>query len=112
MSLSCELVVKNGASPEELRDLGYALWGWCQKVGMQGTMYQCVNNQLLADLIAGRLPVACLPSRQAGHPSLRFLVRGHAARDFRPTIDSVRSDLPGKAVEDFVIEGVSWNLID
>ncbi len=112
MFLKCELIVKNGASPQELRDLGCALWGWCQKIGIDGTIYQCVNNQLLADLIAGRLPIACRQSRVAGHPSLHFLVRGHTVRDFRPTIDSVRRDLPGKAVEDFVIEGVSWNLID
>jgi hypothetical protein len=108
----CELVIKSSATPEELRALGNALWGWCQKIGIDGTIYQYVDNQLFADLIAGRFPVAWHRPRKAGYSSLHFLVRGHAARDFRPTIDSVRCHLPEKAVEDFVIEGVSWNLID
>jgi len=112
MSLRCQVVLKGSASPEQLSTLGGALWGWCNRAAGESAIYQYVDNQLLADLIAGKFPVSSSQSGVADHRGLCFRVRGQASQDFRPTVDSLRRALPGQAVEDIVIDGVSWNLVD
>jgi hypothetical protein len=42
------------ATLDELRALGAALWGWCSRAAGDTGMYRCIDNQALADLIAGR----------------------------------------------------------
>jgi hypothetical protein len=112
MALSCEVLMKKSATPEQLSALGAALWGWCNQGAGGSAVFQYVNNQVLADLMAGKFPVSNHWSREASPLSLRFNVRGNTSRDFRPTVNSLRRDLPVLAIEDIVIDGVSWNLVD
>ena len=83
-----------------------------QQAAGERAAFQCVDNQVLADLVAGKFPLSSQRSREAGHLSLHFNVRGNTSHDFRPTINSLRRDLPVMAIEDLVIDGVSWNLVD
>src|SRR5438309_5573249 len=54
MSMNCDIVLKWSATPEQLRSLGGAFWRWCNRAeGNVGT-YQHVDNQALADLVAGK----------------------------------------------------------
>jgi hypothetical protein len=111
MSINCDIILKWSATPEQLTALGAALWRWCQRAAGNTGIYQHLDNQALADLIAGQLPASSQTRRQAERRGVHFRVRDQASADRQATIASLRREIPGKGIEDIVVEGTSWNLI-
>ncbi len=62
MSVTCDIIVGWDARPEQLAVLGNALWRWCNRTAGNTGIYQYLDNQALADLIAGKLPVSNQPT--------------------------------------------------
>jgi hypothetical protein len=108
MSMNCDLILQWSATPAELTDLGAALWRWCNRTAGETSIYQYLDNQALADLIAGKLPVASQTERRGVH----FRFRDEGSHDRQATIDSLRKEIPAKGVEDILVESKSWSLID
>ena len=88
--------------------VGLVVWRWCSRAAGAGGIYQYLDNQALADLIAGKLPVISHMPRQAERRGVHFRVRDETSHDRQATIDSLRNSRPAKAVEDILVEGASW----
>jgi hypothetical protein len=108
MSVNCDFILQWGATPEQLKALGAALWRWYTRAAGNIGIYQFLDNQALADLIAGKLPASNQPQRRG----VCFRVRDEASQDRQATIDRLRREIPAKGVEDVLVDGKSWNLID
>jgi hypothetical protein len=108
MSVDCEVTVQWGATPEQLSALGGALWRWCVRGAGDAGIYGCLDNQPLADLIAGTLPRSGRAERRGVH----FGLRDVASQSRQATIDSLRRGIPVKGVEDIRVDGISWNAAD
>jgi hypothetical protein len=108
MPINCDVILQWGATSEQLRALGAALWRWCNRVAGSTGIYQYLDNQALADLIAGELPA----SRQTQRRGVHLWVRDEVSHDRQATIDSLRREVPLNGVEDIVVEGMSWTRID
>jgi hypothetical protein len=107
MSINCDVILRGGATPEQLRVLGAALWRWCGRTAGDTGVYQYLDSQALADLIAGKMPASSQVERSG-----RFRVRDGTSKDWQATIDSLRRAIPAKGIDDIVVDGKSWNLID
>ena len=112
MSMNCDIILQWNATPEQLRALGTALWQWCNRTAEVTGNYQFLDNQALADLIAGALPASSQTSWNTDRRSAHFWVCDEASHDRQATIDSLRRQIPAKGVEDILVEGKSWNLMD
>jgi len=112
MSINCDIILQWSATPEQLTALGAALWRWYNRAAGNTGIYQQLDNQALADLIAGKLPASSPTLRQAERGGVHFRVRDEASQDRQATIDSLRREIPTQGVEDIVVDGTSWNLID
>jgi hypothetical protein len=108
MAINCDVIVRWGATPEQLRTLGTALWRWCTRAVGGAGIYQYLNDQALADLIAGKLPVAS-PAERRG---VLFRVRDEASQDRQATIDRLRREMPAEGVEDILVDRISWNVVE
>jgi len=108
MSINCDIILQWNATPDQLTALGGALWRWCNRAGGSTGMYHYLDNQELADLIAGKLPSNHMPGR-ADRRGVHLRVRDEASDDRQATIDSLRWEIPAKGVEDVVVDGASWN---
>ncbi len=106
MSVNCEVILRWDATPEQLSALGAALWRLCVRDAGDGRLYRCLDDQPLADLIAGTLPRSSRSDTRGVH----FRVRDEASPSRRATIDGLRREMPAQGVEDILIDGVSWNL--
>jgi hypothetical protein len=107
MSINCDVVLKWGATPDQLSELGAALWRWCNRPARDANIYHCLDNQGLADLMTGKLPVS---RRQTARPGIHF--RDEASTNRQETIDSLRQDLPEKGIEDIMVDGTSWKPVE
>jgi hypothetical protein len=107
MSINCDVILQWGATPEQLTALGAAWWRWCIRAAGGTAIHQYLDNQALADLIAGRLPASSVVDRRGVH----FRVRDETSPDRQATIDSLRREIPALGVEDIVIDGMSWKTI-
>ena len=105
MSIKCDVIVQWHATPAELNVLGAALWGWCTRAAGETGIYRLLDNQALADLIAGRLP----DSRQA-EAGVHLFVRDEVSSNRPATIASLRREIPAIALVDILVDGASWNL--
>ena len=76
MPTNCEVILQWGATPEQLTALGAALWRWCNRAAANATIYQRLDNQALADLVAGKLPDSSLSRWQADRRGVHFWVPG------------------------------------
>src|SRR5207248_4069294 len=89
----CDVILQWGATPQQLSAIGAALWRWCNGVSGDVGVSRHLDNQALADLIAGRLPasrpVPGLDERRRVH--VRF--RDAAFRDRQAAIDSLWREL-------------------
>jgi hypothetical protein len=112
MSITCDVILQWGATPEQLTALGAALWRWCTRAAGTTGIYPYLDNQALADLLAGKFPASSQTSRQAERRGVHFRVREEAPHNRQATIDSLRREIPAKGVEDLLVDGKSWNLID
>jgi hypothetical protein len=108
MSINCEVILRWDATPQQQRALGRALWGWCHRAAGGAGAYQYLDNQGLADLLAGRLLAAAPWARDGGLPRVLFAVPGGPARDREATLDSLRQAVPSEGTTDVRVEGVSW----
>lgn len=75
-------------------------------------MYPYLDNQALADLLAGRLPALGATGRDAGLPYVEFTVPGDPARDGEATRESLRRGIPGEGVAEVWVDGISDRLAD
>jgi hypothetical protein len=104
MSVNCDVTVQWGATPEQLTVLGGALWRWCVGAAGNTGIYQYLDNQPLADLIAGTFP----RSGQVERGGTRFRLRDVPSPGRQAAIDSLRRSIPVEGVEDIAVDGISW----
>jgi len=110
MSVSCDIILQWSATPAQLMAVGDALWRWCTLTAGAAGVYQYLDSQALADLIAGKLPMPGARPRPNDPPGIHFRVRDEASQDRQGTIDSLRREMPTAGVEDVMVEGASWDL--
>ena len=111
MSVTCDIIVGWDARPEQLAVLGNALWRWCNRTAGNTGIYQYLDNQALADLIAGKLPVSNQPPVYTDRRGVHFRVRDEASQDRQATLDGLRGELPAGGIEDVLVDGTSWNSV-
>ena len=111
MSINCDVILQWSATPNQLMALGAALWPWCNRAAGNTGTYQYLDNQGLADLVAGKFPAAAQMSAPAEHPRVHFRLRDEAFPDRQATIASLRQEIPAEGVEDILVNGSSWNLV-
>jgi hypothetical protein len=112
MSMNCEIILQWSATPEQLTALGAALWRWCTRAAGATGIYQHLDNQALADLIAGKLPDSSQTAWRADPRGVHFWFQGEASDDRQATIRGLRQEISTEGVEDIVVDGKSWNLTD
>ncbi len=112
MAMNCDMILQWGATPEQLTALGAALWRWCNRAAGASGIYQQLDNQALADLVAGKLPASNQRPWPGDRRGVHFWFQGETFQDRLTTIGSLRRDIPAEGVEDIVINGKSWNLMD
>lgn len=105
MSITCDVIVQWNASPAQLNALGAGLWRWCTRAAGQTGIYRLLDNQPLADLIAGTLPA----TGWAGQRGVHLYVRDEVSRTRQATIDGLRKDIPAMGLVDIMVDGISWN---
>jgi hypothetical protein len=111
MAVNCDVIVNWGATPVQLAALGAALWRWCNRAPRDNRPFQYLDNQALADLLAGKLPTSAAAPWLSGPRGVSFRVRDAAWRDRQATLDSLRRALPAEALQDIVVDGTRWNAI-
>ncbi len=112
MAVTCDVIVKREATPAQLAGVGNALWRWCKGAAGDAGIYQYLDNQALADLIAGRLPDSNQPQLEADRRGVHVRVLDDASQDRQATLDGLRRDLPADGIEDVIVDGTSWNSVD
>jgi hypothetical protein len=108
MSVYCSVILKPGATREQLAALGGALWRWCTRAAGGTGVYQYLDNQALADLIAGRLPAPDRTAPPAERWGVRFWVRDGAYHDRRALVESLRREIPADGILDVLADGTGW----
>lgn len=112
MSMNCDIILKWSATPEQLAAVGSALWRWCNRTAGAAGIYRYLDNQALADLIAGKLPDSSQTAWRADPRGVHFSFQGEASDDRQATIRGLRQEISTQGVEDIVVDGKSWNLTD
>jgi hypothetical protein len=112
MSIKCDVVLQWSATPDQLTRLGAALWRWCNRAAGDTGIYQYLDNQALADLIAGKHPGSSQTQWQAERRGVRFSVGDEASHDRLASIESLRREIPVNGVEDILVDGTSWDLVE
>jgi hypothetical protein len=107
MPVTCDIIVRWSATPKQLAALGIALWRWCNRTAGDTGSYQYLDNQALADLIAGKLPISCQPPLESDQRGVHLRVHDESSQDRLATIDGLRRELPAGA-----IDGISWNSVE
>jgi hypothetical protein len=111
MSINCDVILQWNATPEQLTALGAALWRWCNGTAGAAGVYQYLDDQALAELVAGKLPRPSRTSRQAERQGVYLRLRDEASQDRQAAIDSLRREIPADGVEDILVDGKSWDRI-
>ena len=86
---------------------GAALWAWCRRNAGGAGICQYLDNQPLADLLAGRWPHAEPLVGEAGLPRVSVRVPGETAHDRDALLESLRRTLPDEGIADLRINGRS-----
>jgi hypothetical protein len=105
-----DVILRWDATPAQLRAVGAALWSWCHRVEADGDIFQAIDNQALADLIAGKLPT--VTGRWSDARGIHVHILCAATPDGEATIGRLRRELPSTGVADVLVEGASWNRVD
>lgn len=110
MTIHCDVILHEAATPEQLSALGSALWRWCNRAAGDTGTYQDLDNQVLADLIAGRLPGPNQTPRQSERrfDGVHFRVRDETSPNRQATVDRLRLEIPLAGLVDIVVDGASW----
>ena len=112
MSLNCTVILRWDSTSAQERALGAALWHWCNEASGNAGMYPYLDNQALADLLAGRLPASEATAWAASSPRVSFAVPGDPSRDGEATLESLRPAMPGESVAQVWVDGISTRLAD
>jgi hypothetical protein len=107
MPTKCDVIVAWDATPEQLTAVGTALWRWCVRGVGAGGIYQYLDNQPLADLIAGRFPAAGRVPQPADARGVRFRVWNRASDGGSVAVDALRREIPVAGVVDVLVDGIS-----
>lgn len=110
MTMNCDIILRWNATPEQLTALGAALWHWCNRAAGTTGIYRHLDNQALADMVAGKLPESSQAPVHADRRGVHFQFQDEASHGRQMTIGNLRRDIPAEGVEDIIIEGKSWNL--
>jgi hypothetical protein len=105
MSIICSITLRWDSTSAQQRALGIALWHWCNGASGNAGMYPYLDNQALADLLAGKLPTSEAASWDGGLPRVEFSVPGDPARDGEATRESLRRAMPGEGVAEIHVQG-------
>jgi hypothetical protein len=111
MSMKCDIFLKWSATPAQLRAVGDAFWLWCNRAEGNTGIYKRLDNQALADLIAGRFPTSLQAPWPIERRGVRVRVWDEAAHDPHATLDSLRRTIPSEGIEDLVVDDVSWDRV-
>lgn len=107
MSINCDVILQEGATPDQLKALGAALWRWSTGTAGNTAMYQFLDNQALADLIAGQFPES-----SAGEPrAFHLRACDEVSPNRQAAIESLRRQIPAQVVVDILVDGASWKVI-
>jgi hypothetical protein len=112
MAAYCEVIVDDGATPEQRSTLGAALWRWCVRTAGDAGIYRYLDDQPLADLIAGRAPASSRVPGRHERRGVHLRVRDDVSPDRQATIDGLRREMPAEGVVDIIVDGVSWNPVE
>ncbi len=114
MPINCDVIVRANATAEQLSELGSALWRWYSRVAGESGIYPYLDNQVMADLIAGKQPSSGQTPSQSEQRSdgVHFHMSDTGSHDRRQTIDRLRCEIPSSGVKDVLVDGTSWNLIE
>ena len=112
MAIPCDVILRWGATPEQLAALGAALWRWSLRTAGETDIYRQLDNQPLADLIAGRFPARDLAASITQAGGLSFRIRDEASHDRQGTIDQLRREVPPQGIKDIMVAGKSWTSTD
>jgi hypothetical protein len=100
MPSNCDIILQQSATPDQLAALGTALWHWCSRTAGDSGVYQYLDNQGLADMIAGKFPALSHDAR--GRPHFRAWDR--ESPDRQAAIDKLRREIPSAGVDDVVVD--------
>jgi hypothetical protein len=109
MVINCEVLLRWDTTPPQQMALGNALWRWCLRASAGRSNYQYLDNQALADLLAGRLPASSDQAKDARLPYVFFTVPDHPARERDVMFQSLRLAIPSDGIADLRIDGNSWS---
>lgn len=112
MSINCTVILRWDSTPAQRRALGAAVWHWCNGASGNAGMYPYLDNQALADLLAGRQPASESAAWDSGSPRVSFTVPGNPARDGAATLESLRRAMPGEGVAEVRVDGISGHLAE
>jgi hypothetical protein len=112
MSIACEVIVPWGATPEQLTAVGTALWRWCSRTSGPAGLYRYLDDQALADLIAGRHPGESRAPCPTDGRGVHVWLGDEVSRHRRAAVDRLRQEVPSRLVEDILVAGKSWDLSD
>jgi hypothetical protein len=114
MSIKCDVIVNRSATPEQLNALGRAFWQWGNRTMKSRDFYKYLNNQLLADLIAGRLPKSGQTPVQSVQRAdgIHFEVDDNESVDSQGAIARLRREIPDRGVVDIKVAGLSWKICE
>ena len=112
MSIDCDVILKNGATAEQLARLGSALWRWCGRTEEDTGIYPRLDNQVLADLIAGKQPAPgqMPPQSQQLSDGIHFRVQDTGSVNRQTTIERLRREIPAEGIQDILVHGASWRM--
>jgi len=121
MPIRCEIIPREDATPDQLRQLASAILRWYnQEVRGEGATRR-IDQHGLTSLQAGKLPDALAlgavagpdePDPELDRHAVAIVVRGGPAYDRKAVIASFRRDLSPELVQDVLVAGRSWNLLD
>jgi len=112
MSINCTVILRWDSTPAQRRALGAALWRWCNGASGNAGMYPYLDNQALADLLAGQLPASEATAWTAGLPRVSFTVPGNPARAGAAVLESLRREMPGEGIAEVRVDGISGHLAE
>jgi hypothetical protein len=109
MPINVEIIVDQSATPKQLRAQGSALWGWCSRTNKNAGLYQYLDSQVLADLIAGQLPSTGQTPQQFEYEAdgIHLNFRDDESQDRPQAVASWRRNLPTRGVLNIMVTDVS-----
>ena len=108
MSVIYDVILRPDATPSQLRAVGAALWRWCIRTAGEENIFRYLDNQVLADLTAGRHPTPIEPGSDYRHRS-HFRARDELSRDRQTAVDGLRGEMPEEGILDVLVDGTSWH---